>query len=336
MTEIAFSDGSTIIYFSSIIIALGTASCFCLIWSLYKANGGKTTVLCLFLLLSTILSITLSRILHWYCHSEQYESFITAVTNYSTGDFVLSGVFIGILISYFVSSLFNANDSRLILDCTAPGLTVLIMLIRISCLFNSSCRSKIKVSNQALQRLPFASAIFDTAGKMEYRFAAFFIEAILLAVLLILLLVFFSKIRNTPAKKGRSNSGGVWLMFILWYSVIEVVMDSTRYDSSFVPFNGFVSVVQTFCGAMMLAVLIYYSIRSVKADGLKLYHWLIWAGWFISLGGAGISEYLVQRHGDWYLSCYFLMSICLVIMAVLTVSVYKYQCNIHSYEETQS
>ena len=327
MTDIAFSNGNIIVNFSSIIIAFGTASCFCLIWSLYKANGGKMTVLCIFLLFSTILSIVLSRILHWYCHSEQYESFITAVTDFNTGDFVLSGVFIGILISFLVSSLFNVTDKMLILDCTAPGLALLIILTRLSSLFNSSCRSKIRVSNSLLQHLPFASEIFDTAGNMEYRFATFFIEAILLTILLLILLLLFSKIRKTPAKNSRSNSGGVWLMFILWYSAIEVVMDSTRYDSSFVPFNGFVSVVQTFCGAMMLAVLIYYSIRSIKADGLKTFHWLIWSGWFIALGGAGISEYLVQRHGDWYLSCYFLMSLCLIIMAVLTVIMYRRQCD---------
>ena len=326
MAEIALSYGNTVIYYSSIIIALGIASCFCLIWSLYRANGGNGVSLSLFLLLSTVLSVILSRILHWICHNEQYESFLFAVTDFRTGDYVLSGIFIGILIAYLIVSARHTEDRALLLDCTAPGFLVLIILIRLSCLFNSSCRGKMTVRHTTFQHLPLASTITDAAGNAEYRFATFFAEAILLAVLLIILLAFFSKLRNTPAKNGKSNSGSVWMMFIVWYSAIEVVMDSTRYDSSFVPFNGFVSVVQTFCGVMMLAVLVYYSIRSVKADGLRPAHWLIWAGWLLSLGGAGISEYLVQRHGDWYFSCYFLMSLCLVLMAWLTVRMYKLQC----------
>ena len=334
MDPIAISLGNLSIYYSSIVISLGTASCLCLTWAIFVSHEGDKRNICLFVPIALILSVFLSRVLHWYCHSEQYTSFISAVTDYGTGDFVLSGVFVGLLITYALLSIFcKKNQLSLLLDCLAPGINILIIFVRLSCLFNSAFRSKIAINDPSRQHLPIAAIFYNSSGTVEYRFAAFFIEAILLAVLLILLLVYFSKARNTPAKSGRSNSGSVWLMFILWYSAIEVVMDSTRYDSSFVPFNGFVSVVQTFCGEMMLAVLIYYSIRAVKADGLKTYHWLIWSGWFISLGGAGISEYLVQRHGDWYLSCYFLMSLCLVIMAVLTVMMYSHQCdNVQSKE----
>ena len=327
MTDIALSFGNISINYSSIIIALGAASCFCLTWSLYRANQGKGSVLCIFILFSTIFSVVFSRILHWYCHSEQYESFLTSVSDFSTGGFVFSGVIIGMVVSYFiVSFLYMQDDPALILDCAAPGTAVLIIMVRISSLFNTSCRGKITVHDPALQRLPLSSKITDAAGNAEFRFATFFVEAILLAVLFVFILIFFSRIKNTTAKNWKSNSGGVWLHFLLWYCTIEIVMDSTRYDSSFTPFNGFVSIVQTFCGVIMLAVLIYYSVRAVKAERLKAYHWLIWSGWFVSLAAAGISEYLVQRHGDWYLSCYFLMSLSLIIMAVLTVRMYRHQC----------
>ncbi len=326
MSGIAYSIGSVSVYYSSLVIALGAASCFCLTWALYRANGGKATVLCLFLALSTVLSVVLSRILHWDCHSEQYRSFLSAVTDYGTGDFVLSGVFIAVLLSYRIIPAKGLADKPLLLDCTAPGLLVLILLIRLSALFNSSCRGKMSVNRPALQHLPLASQIRDAAGNTEYRFATFFIEAILLAVLLVVLLSLFSKLRGAAAKNGKSGSGSVWMMFLLWYSALEIVMDSTRYDSSFARVNGFVSVVQTFCGLMMLAVLVWYSVRAVKADGLKAYQWLIWSGWLVLLGGAGVSEYLVQRHGNWYLSCYYLMSSCLVIMSWLTYRMYRHQC----------
>ncbi len=326
MNGIAYSIGSVTVYYSSLVIALGAASCFCLTWSLYRANGGKAASLCLFLLLSTVLSVVLSRILHWDCHSEQYISFLSAVTDYGTGDYVLSGVFIAVLLAYLIVPSKGLADKPLLLDCTAPGLLVLILLIRLSSLFNTSCRGKMSVIRPALQRLPFASPISDAAGNTEYRFATFFVEAILLAVLLAETLWFFSKLRLSPAKSEKSNSGSVWMMSVLWYSALEIVMDSTRYDSSFARLNGFVSVVQIFCGLMMLAVLIWYSVRAVKADGLKAYQWLIWCGWLVLLVGAGISEYLVQRHGNWYLSCYYLMSSCLGIMSWLTYRMYRHQC----------
>jgi prolipoprotein diacylglyceryltransferase len=231
-----------------------------------------------------------------------------------------------VLLSYRIIPAKGLADKPLLLDCTAPGLLVLILLIRLSALFNSSCRGKMSVNRPALQHLPLASQIRDAAGNTEYRFATFFIEAILLAVLLVVLLSLFSKLRGAAAKNGKSGSGSVWMMFLLWYSALEIVMDSTRYDSSFARVNGFVSVVQTFCGLMMLAVLVWYSVRAVKADGLKAYQWLIWSVWLVLLGGAGVSEYLVQRHGNWYLSCYYLMSSCLVIMSWLTYRMYRHQC----------
>ena len=327
MDAIAVSLGSNSIFYSSIVISLGTASCLCLTWALFVTHGGQRKTICLYVPIALVLSVFLSRILHWYCHMEQYSGFISALTDLGTGDFVLSGVFVGLLITYAIMSAFCKKDQlSLLMDCLAPGLIIFIISARMACIFNSAFRSKIAVNRPSMQHLPFAAVFYNSSGAVEYRFAAFFIESMLLAVLMAILLMFFSKMRNSPARNGRNNSGSVWMMFIVWYSAIEVVMDSTRYDSSFVPFNGFVSVVQTFCGVMMLAVLVYYSIRAVKADGLKAYHWIIWSGWFIALGGAGVSEYLVQRHENWYLSCYFLMSVCLVIMSLFTVSMYKHQC----------
>jgi hypothetical protein len=114
-------------------------------------------------------------------------------------------------------------------------------------------------------------------------------------------------------------------MFLNWYSAIEVLADSTRYDSSFTRLNGFVSVVQTTCGVFMLSVLVIASIRAIRAEGLRPRHILVWFLWLLSLGGAGISEYLVQRHGDWYLSCYAFMAFWLILMAGLSTRMLRLQ-----------
>jgi hypothetical protein len=47
------------------------------------------------------------------------------------------------------------------------------------------------------------------------------------------------------------------------------------------------------------------------------------AAWFLGLCFAGFSEYLVQRHGNWQLGCYTLMSIGALILIVSTLAVYR-------------
>ena len=324
MNTILYSSGGFSLSYSSVILALAAAACFCMAWALFRAKGGRGILLCLFLPISVALSVFLSRILHWYCHTEQYESLLTALTDFRAGGFVLTGVLFAILLSALLLSLFRfRHEIPVLLDCLAPGIVILFIFIRLSSLFNSSCRSKIAVRSPSLQRLPFAAEILDAAGNTEYRFAVFFAEAVVLGILLIALLVAYSRQNTSSDRAAKNRSGDIWLMFLNWYCAIEVLADSTRYDSSFTPFNGFVSIVQTLCGIFMLAVLIIFSVRTIRSEGFRPRHALIWFFWLLSLGGAGISEYLVQRHGDWYLSCYVFMAFWLVMMAGLTTCMHR-------------
>jgi hypothetical protein len=116
-------------------------------------------------------------------------------------------------------------------------------------------------------------------------------------------------------------------MFLLFYSASEAVLDSTRYDSSFLPFNGFVSIVQIIAGVCILALLIHYSRLSIRANGRRFWHWLLWLVWFAALAGVGITEYLVQRHGDWFLSCYGGMALCCLVLALIVYRMYKSCCD---------
>ena len=84
---------------------------------------------------------------------------------------------------------------------------------------------------------------------------------------------------------------------------------------------------QIVAAVSICAVLVYYTIRSVRANGMRYYHWLIWVGWVACGVGVGITEYLVQRHGDWYLSCYGSMGLCCLLMAVLVYRMYKTCCD---------
>ena len=140
------------------------------------------------------------------------------------------------------------------------------------------------------------------------------------------LLEFFYRCRKRPMKRG-SSDGNTARYFLLLYSAIELLLDSTRNDSSFMKFNGFVSIVQMICAICIGALLIYYSRRSVKANGLGARRWVIWAVWFIGLAGTGVSEYLVQRHGNWYLGCYAAMTVCCALMAVAVYRMYLSCCD---------
>ena len=327
MNQIAVCIGNTFIYWSSVIIFLGIAACFALSYALYTSHGGRGSALWLLLPLALLFSVLLSRLIHWYCHMEQYAGFWRAMTDYSQGDYCLHGAILGtMLAALLVKKLgFTQNLARLF-DCLAPGAALCIAFIRLSALFNSSCRSKIVVTNPLFQRLPIASGIATASGGTEYRFATFFVEFLVMLLVFWILLRFFFRRRRYPMKNDYPRDGNVGLMFLLYYNAVELVLDSTRYDSSFLPINGFVSITQILCAVFIVGIFVFYSIRSVKANGRRTYHWFMWVGFFLTVAGTGIMEYLVQRHGNWYLFCYGSMSVIVLLMALIVNRMYHTVC----------
>ncbi|MDY3860688.1 MAG: prolipoprotein diacylglyceryl transferase [Candidatus Limivicinus sp.] len=326
MNPIAVYSGSTVLFWSSIVIFLGLAASLFLSLALHRANGGRTAAMLLFLPLAVVLSVPICRVIHWYCHLEQYSGFIGAITEYSTGSYCLPGALPGCwLAAVIVKALgFETSKSRL-LDAFAPGAALAVAFIRLSALFNNSCRSKISVTTPLLQHLPLASGVTASTGAVEYRFATFFVEFIIMMAAAWVLLRFFCLRRHRPMKLGGSD-GNTARYFLLLYCAAELLLDSTRYDSSFMKFNGFVSIVQIICAICILALLIHYSRISVRANGLCARHWLMWAGWLLTLAATGISEYLVQRHGNWYLGCYAAMTASCALMAFIVYRMYLSCC----------
>ena len=326
MNPIAIYSGTIVIYWSSIIIALGLLACLCMSLALNATNGERNSAMLLFVPLTVLLAVPMCRAVHWYAHIEQYASFGAAMTDYSNGSYVLSAALLAAFVAaLIVKALGLCSSAAKLLDAFAPGAALAVAFIRLSSLFNNACRSKIIFQTPALQQLPMASGITTSTGAVEYRFATFFIHFILMLVICYMLLVFFGKRRNFPKRHGRTD-GDTARMFLLLYSASEVVMDSTRYDSSFLHSNGFVSIVQIAAGVCILGLLVYYSIHSIKANGMRFYHWLGWLGFLATLGGVGASEYLVQRHGNWYMFCYPAMSLCCIGMAGVVYCLYKTCC----------
>lgn len=320
MNSIAIYAGSTVVYWSGIIIALGAAACFALSYALYISYVGSGKALIALFPLAAVFSVLFCRLIHWYCHMEQYAGFFNAVTDYSSGGYCLPGAVLGVLLAaYIVGRLgFTANVPRL-LDAVAPGAALCVAFIRLSALFDSSCRGKFTVETPVLQRLPLASPIYAN-GATEYRFATFFVEFLVMLLIMVVLLRFYYSRRSAPMRGGASSDGHTARLFLLLFCAAELILDSTRYDSSFMHFNGFVSIVQIFDAVAIFVLLVYYTRLSVRMNGRGGKHIALWVCWFVSLLCVGLSEYFVQRHGDWYIRCYLAMS---VGIAGLIFSVYR-------------
>ncbi|MDO4528624.1 MAG: prolipoprotein diacylglyceryl transferase, partial [bacterium] len=141
INPIAVYTDDLILYWSAIVIALGIAACFARSQALYTSYAGNGRALWVLFPIAVVLSVFFCRILHWYCHTEQYAGLISALTDYSSGGYVLPGAILGtFLAALIVRGLgFTDNVSRL-LDAVAPGGALAVAFIRLSALFNSSCR----------------------------------------------------------------------------------------------------------------------------------------------------------------------------------------------------
>ena len=331
MNPIALIVGGHVIYWNAIVIALGVMACFCLTMALFTAHGGRAEAIWLLLPLGILLSLPLARLINWYCHSEKYLSFWKAMTDYSRGDYCLAGVILGTaLAGLIVRTLGFTQNLRRLYDCLAPGAALGIAMIRLSELFTNADRGKAVVSNPVFQRLPFSTEI---VGSGEWRLATFFFQFLLMLVIFAMLLRFFFKRRRWPMKAEQPRDGNVALMFLCWLSALDLMADSSRYDASFLRLNGFVSMVQIVSAVTLLVALIIYSRRSIRANGLRPSLWIWWIVFFVAVGLVGFLEWLVQRHGNWFIFCYTLMSIGCIAMAV---SVYRAYLGVCAKKKTRS
>lgn len=321
LNTIAVCIGSLKIYWSAVMIAFAGLVFLLLALAAGRRRSYSAAAVFVMFTLTVLFSVVISRFINWYCHTEQYVSFASAFTDYSNGGYCIISVPIGILISaWIVSRLKLADDMASFADDAFFGLPAAVALIRLSALFDNTCRSKIVVTAGAFQRLPFAVQVTASGGAAEYRFATFFVEFLLMLIAQALLFAFrrYNRRRRSISEEHGTDGYGAYMSLLL-FDAVELIMDSTRYDSSFVHFNGFVSIVQMFCAVTMLGILVIISAGTVRCRGVSGRVIATWALFLVGVVTVGISEYLVQRHGNWHLYCYAAMSAGVIAM---TVSVY--------------
>ena len=315
MEKIAFISGGTFIYWSSIILTLAALTAIAIFAAMYLGKSGDVVGLCVTTPIAMAASIVLSRLIHWYCRSDAYESMNAALTDYSKGGYALMGVFIAcILVAALLRLLRVVKNLPQMYDSMAIGGCFGIAVGRLASLFNASDRGMALPDSVAF---PFAYPVTNTvSGVVENRLATFMIQAGVVSVIVVLLLLYMliSKIA-----KRKIADGDICLIFLLAYGASQIVCDSTRYDSLFLRSNGFISVVQILGLVALVVPIVVFSVRMIKNMGIKWFHFVCWLVILGMMGLAGYMEYYVQRHGNEAAFAYSLMAFGVVVIVLVTL-----------------
>ncbi len=313
MDKIAVITETSVIYWNSIVLTLAAATAICFFLAFYIGKSGNPVAGFAAVPIALAAGIALARLVHWYSRSDSYESFLSAMTDYSSGGYALLGVFAGCALTAAALRLVRLHRNLPeMLDCMSLAGLAGICVGRLASFFNASDRGNIL---EHFQSLPFAWPVTNTvSGAVEYRLATFLIQSFVALALFVSLAVFYVR----GQKKGLRD-GDTCLIFLLIYGASQVVLDSTRYDSLFFRSNGFVSIVQVFSALALGLAILLFSIRMVKARGFQLWQiplWVLIAGF---IGGGGFMEYYVQRRGNEAVFAYSVMSGCLAVIVALTL-----------------
>ena len=318
MNPIAIIVDNTQIHWDAIIIVMAIPAWFFSFHSLYCANKGRRLASWVFLPFAVLLGAITSRLLYWYAHVEQYKGLSQALEDFNIGCFSMLGILPGLFLAAVLVRCLRLNKNLpAFLDALVPATSMGMGLMYLSCLFNYNCRGKFTVDTVSMQHLPYASPVPE-AGELSYRFATFFWSAVFMFVLAYICTEFYY------IKK--KEYGSTACLFLLIFSAGQFILDSTRYDAEYFPFNGFVSILQIFDGVCILVLTIAFSIRAVKRRGFKWYYVLLWLGQAGAMTATGMMEYMVQRYSDQHLTYYAYMAVSCVGMFMIGFILYILGC----------
>ena len=177
MDKIAYISGGTVVYWNSIVLTLAAATAICFFLAFYIGKGGNVAAGFAAVPIALVLSLVAARFFHWYCRFDSYDSFLDAMTNYSTGGYALMGVFLGCFLAAGLLRLIRLSRSLPeMLDCMAISGCAGIAVGRLASLFNSSDRGQVL---ENFKSLPFAWPVTNAvSGAVEYRLATFMLQSL--------------------------------------------------------------------------------------------------------------------------------------------------------------
>ena len=268
------------------------------------------TALVVYALLSLILAAFFGRLIHWYSHYESYESFSKAFESVS-GRYHEAGIMLGFVVSAALCMLLSEKEMRgKVMHACASGQMLFMSLVSLVSMFSDSDRGKAVIEDQAYQGLPFSYITYLSDGSSQYRTAVFFWKFMLLGIITAISLILYFK--------GRSA-----IETYVCYFAAMALLDSARYDASFLRSNGFVSLMQIVAGVFLIVTLTVSVIRSARARGFHIYHVLFILAFISGLSLTGYMEYYVQRHGNLYPYCYSVMAAACMAMVLSVIALHR-------------
>lgn len=266
-------------------------------------------------ILCIIMGVLGSRLMYWYCSPALYSSVLEALTVRDSGQ-SFGGAVLGIATAMLLLGIIRGfNRLPALFDCVCTAGMLAVFVGRTAGFLNSNDRGRMIFTTAFFQRFPFATELSIGGELTEWRFAAFFFEAVCGALIFVVCVSFFAHTYEIPAAE---NEGAPALMVCSMFGASQAILESTRYDSLFFHFNGFVSVVQIICAILLVISIIsafrrYIAICERRGGAVASLVLSI-----LLIGCAGGLEYLVQRYAAYYPLWYSLMALALGIAAHLS------------------
>ena len=316
-TVTAVYSGDLRIGYGIIIAVLSFISSWCMTCCLacagkaeLKKRVRRAASLVIYALSSVILAGFFGRLIHWYSHYESYESFSKAFESVS-GRYHEAGIMLGFVVSAALCMLLSEKEMRgKVMHACASGQMLFMSLVSLVSMFSDSDRGKAVIEDQAYQGLPFSYITYLSDGSSQYRTAVFFWKFMLLGIITVISLILYFM--------GRSA-----IETYVCYFAAMALLDSARYDASFLRSNGFVSLMQIVAGVFLIITLTVSVIRSARARGFHIYHVLFILAFISGLSLTGYMEYYVQRHGNLYPYCYSVMAAACMAMVLSVIALHR-------------
>ncbi len=318
-TTTAIYAGNASIGYGALIAVTSLISSWLITFSLVTAPGKKAAdkagtvrkiiALLLYLPLFAIWGGAFGRLVHWYSHYETYKGIWNAFRSF-TGSYHEAGMIFGFFISaFFASMICTQEDRKDFISAAAVGQMLFLSLVSMVSLFNSADRGKAVITDPIYQRLPISVPTEVAAGDSEYRTAVFFWKFMVLLFITLVSLIFHL------TKKS------VLYTYVCYFSSMAL-LDSARYDASFLRSNGFVSLMQVVAGVFLIAAMIGAVTHSARKNRFRIWHIFSIIAFLAGLGLTIYMEYYVQRHGNLYVFCYLVMAAACLVMALSVILTY--------------
>lgn len=308
----------TQITWTGIIIALAcvTALVAGTILRSYQNRGSYEFFLCS--AICCLFGVFFSRFMYWYCNPEAYSGFSEVFTASQAGQSV-GGMLLGVAVAVCLMGVFFGKQDMLrLFDCICTAGSLGLAIGRLAGFTNTSDRGRMIFESAILQRFPFAVEVaVEGSTESEWRFATFVFEAAADMLIFIICSRFFIKAYSRGA--ASQCDGLTALLFCALFGSTQAILESTRYDSLFFHFNGFVSIVQIISAVLLVGSLVAGFVLSRRQLGKSASGTVRLVCALVLVCCAGGLEYLVQRYTDKYPLWYGLMI--LVIGAACALSV---------------